>query len=79
MRASILVMGPLLARYGGGACIIAWWLCDWVSTVDLHIRAMQKLGAIVELADGYVPGRTPDGLKGARLSFLCSVGATKML
>ena len=60
MRASILVMGPLLARNGEARVSLPGGCAIGSRPVDLHIRAMQKLGAIVELADGYVQARTPD-------------------
>ena len=78
MRASILVMGPLLARYGQARVSLPGGCAIGSRPVDLHIRAMQKLGAIVELADGYVQARTPDGLKGSKIIFpFVSVGATE--
>ena len=78
MRASILVMGPLLARYGEARVSLPGGCAIGSRPVDLHIRAMQKLGAIVELADGYVQARTPNGLKGSKIIFpFVSVGATE--
>ena len=78
MRASILVMGPLLARYGQARVSLPGGCAIGSRPVDLHIRALQKLGAVVELADGYVQARTPDGLKGDKIIFpFVSVGATE--
>ena len=78
MRASILVMGPLLARYGQARVSLPGGCAIGSRPVDLHIRAMQKLGAVVELADGYVQARTPNGLKGNKIIFpFVSVGATE--
>ena len=78
MRASILVMGPLLARYGEAQVSLPGGCAIGTRPVDLHIRAMQKMGAIVELADGYVQARAPKGLSGAKIEFpLVSVGATE--
>jgi len=78
MRASILVMGPLLARYGEAQVSLPGGCAIGTRPVDLHIRAMQKMGAIVELADGYVQARAPKGLVGARIEFpIVSVGATE--
>ena len=78
MRASILVMGPLLARYGKARVSLPGGCAIGSRPVDLHIRAMQKLGAVVELADGYVQARTPNGLKGNKIIFpFVSVGATE--
>ena len=78
MRASILVMGPLLARYGEARVSLPGGCAIGSRPVDLHIRALQKLGAVVELADGYVQARTPNGLKGDKIIFpFVSVGATE--
>jgi len=78
MRASILVLGPLLARYGEARVSLPGGCAIGTRPVDLHIRAMQNLGAIVELADGYIQARAPQGLKGGRVVFpMVSVGATE--
>ena len=78
MRASILVMGPLLARYGEARVSLPGGCAIGSRPVDLHIRALQMLGAVVELADGYVQARTPNGLKGNKITFpFVSVGATE--
>ena len=78
MRASILVLGPLLARYGQARVSLPGGCAIGTRPVDLHIRAMQAFGAIVELADGYIQARAPSGLKGGRVVFpMVSVGATE--
>lgn len=78
MRASIVVLGPLLARYGEARVSLPGGCAIGTRPVDLHIRAMQGLGAIVELADGYIQARAPNGLKGGRIVFpMVSVGATE--
>ncbi|MEC8310184.1 MAG: UDP-N-acetylglucosamine 1-carboxyvinyltransferase [Pseudomonadota bacterium] len=78
MRASILVLGPLLARHGQARVSLPGGCAIGTRPVDLHIRAMQALGAIVELADGYIQARAPSGLTGARVVFpMVSVGATE--
>jgi UDP-N-acetylglucosamine 1-carboxyvinyltransferase len=78
MRASILVLGPLLARHGQARVSLPGGCAIGTRPVDLHIRAMQALGAIVELADGYIQARAPQGLTGARVVFpMVSVGATE--
>ena len=78
MRASILVLGPLLARYGEARVSLPGGCAIGTRPVDLHIRAMQQFGAIVELADGYIQARAPQGLSGARVVFpSVSVGATE--
>jgi len=78
MRASFLVMGPLLACYGEAKVSLPGGCAIGTRPVDLHIRAMQQLGAQVELADGYVKARAPKGLIGCDISFpSVSVGATE--
>jgi UDP-N-acetylglucosamine 1-carboxyvinyltransferase len=78
MRASVLVLGPLLARYGAARVSLPGGCAIGTRPVDLHIRAMQALGAVVELADGYIQARAPAGLVGTRVVFpMVSVGATE--
>ena len=78
MRASVLVLGPLLARYGDARVSLPGGCAIGSRPVDLHIKAMQSLGAVVELADGYIQARAPNGLRGAKIVFPnVSVGATE--
>ena len=78
MRASVLVLGPLLARYGEARVSLPGGCAIGSRPVDLHIKAMQSLGAIVELADGYIQARAPQGLKGGQIFMrTVSVGATE--
>ena len=78
MRASVLVLGPLLARYGAARVSLPGGCAIGTRPVDLHIRAMQAFGAVVELADGYIQARAPGGLVGNRIVFpMVSVGATE--
>ena len=78
MRASILVLGPLLARYGSVKVSLPGGCAIGTRPVDLHIWAMQQLGAIVEVADGYIKARCRNGLKGTKIVFpFVSVGATE--
>ena len=76
MRASIYVLGPLLARYGKAKVSLPGG-CAWgPRPVDLHIEGMKKLGATVELERGYIIAKAKR-LKGTRISFnVSSVGAT---
>lgn len=76
MRASIYVLGPLLARFGKARVSLPGG-CAWgPRPVDLHIKGMQMLGAEVELDHGYIVARA-DRLTGARIAFdVSSVGAT---
>jgi UDP-N-acetylglucosamine 1-carboxyvinyltransferase len=77
MRASIYVLGPLLARYGEARVSLPGG-CAWgPRPVDLHIRAMEQLGAQVEIDHGYIVARAGDGLRAGNISFdVSSVGAT---
>ncbi len=78
MRASVLVLGPLLACYGEARVSLPGGCAIGSRPVDLHIRAMQSLGAVVELADGYIQARASRGLSGGRVVFpMVSVGATE--
>jgi UDP-N-acetylglucosamine 1-carboxyvinyltransferase len=74
----VLVLGPLLARYRAARVSFPGGCAIGTRPVDLHIRAMQALGAVVELADGYIQARAPAGLVGNRVVFpMVSVGATE--
>ncbi len=78
MRASILVLGPLLARRGSARVSLPGGCAIGTRPVDLHLKAMQAFGAEVELAGGYVEARAPRGLRGAHIVFpKISVGATE--
>jgi UDP-N-acetylglucosamine 1-carboxyvinyltransferase len=78
MRASILVLGPLLARCGRARVSLPGGCAIGTRPVDLHLKALQALGAEVELEGGYVEARAPSGLRGAHITFpKISVGATE--
>ncbi|MDC0346091.1 UDP-N-acetylglucosamine 1-carboxyvinyltransferase [Planktomarina sp.] len=78
MRASILVLGPMLARAGQAVVSLPGGCAIGARPVDLHLKAMEALGAQIELRDGYVHAKTPKGLKGATIEFpFVSVGATE--
>ncbi len=80
MRASILVLGPLLARCGRARVSLPGGCAIGPRPVDLHIKGLQRLGAEVELHGGYIDARAPKGLKGAEIAFpAVSVGATENL
>ena len=76
MRASIYVLGPLLARYGEARVSLPGG-CAWgPRPVDLHIKGMEQLGAAVEIDHGYIVAKA-DGLRGSTIAFdVSSVGAT---
>lgn len=78
MRASILVLGPMLARYGEATVSLPGGCAIGTRPVDLHLKGMEALGAEIELLDGYVQARAPRGLRGAEIVFpTVSVGATE--
>lgn len=78
MRASILVLGPMLARDGHAVVSLPGGCAIGARPVDLHLRALEALGAELDLRDGYVHAKAPGGLKGARFEFpIVSVGATE--
>jgi UDP-N-acetylglucosamine 1-carboxyvinyltransferase len=80
MRASFLVLGPLVARCGEARVSLPGGDEIGVRPVDLHIKGLQRLGAEVELREGYIEARAPNGLKGAEIAFpSVSVGATEHL
>ncbi|MBM3329006.1 MAG: UDP-N-acetylglucosamine 1-carboxyvinyltransferase [Calditrichaeota bacterium] len=76
MRASFYVLGPLVARFGRARVSLPGGCALGPRPVDLHLRALQKLGCRIELDGGYVVAGT-DGLVGAKIMLdLASVGAT---
>ena len=79
MRASILVLGPLLARSGEATVSLPGGCAIGNRPIDLHLKALQALGAEIEVTAGYVRAIAPDGgLKGGRIVFpVVSVGATE--
>ncbi|MGR3467985.1 MAG: UDP-N-acetylglucosamine 1-carboxyvinyltransferase [Shimia sp.] len=78
MRASILVLGPLLARMGRAVVSLPGGCAIGARPVDLHLRALEAMGATLELRDGYVHAEAPGGLKGGVVEFpMVSVGATE--
>jgi UDP-N-acetylglucosamine 1-carboxyvinyltransferase len=79
MRASILVLGPMLARDGHAIVSLPGGCAIGARPVDLHLKALEAMGAELELRDGYVHARAPGGrLKGAVVEFpFVSVGATE--
>ncbi|GAA6197558.1 UDP-N-acetylglucosamine 1-carboxyvinyltransferase [Pseudophaeobacter arcticus] len=78
MRASNLVLGPMLARLGQAVVSLPGGCAIGARPMDLHIHGLEALGAEIELKDGYLHAKAPRGLKGAviQLSF-ASVGATE--
>jgi UDP-N-acetylglucosamine 1-carboxyvinyltransferase len=80
MRASVLVLGPLLARCGHAEVSLPGGCAIGTRPVDLHLRGLGQLGAEIDLKDGYVVAKAPGGLVGAKIVFpIVSVGATENL
>ncbi|WP_106640762.1 UDP-N-acetylglucosamine 1-carboxyvinyltransferase [Allosphingosinicella vermicomposti] len=79
MRASILVLGPLMARAGEATVSLPGGCAIGNRPIDLHLKALEALGAEIELAAGYVKAKAPSGgLRGGHINFpVVSVGATE--
>lgn len=78
MRASFLVMGPLLARRGEARISLPGGCAIGSRPIDLHLKAFEALGAVIEMGDGYVQATAPNGLKGTQIYLdFPSVGATE--
>jgi UDP-N-acetylglucosamine 1-carboxyvinyltransferase len=80
MRASVLVLGPLLARAGEARVSLPGGCAIGTRPIDLHLDGLERMGASIELVEGYAHARAPQGLKGAKIRFpQPSVGATENL
>src|SRR3954447_17259188 len=78
MRASFNVLGPLVARTGPAKVSLPGGCTIGARPVDLHLKALEALGARIDLHEGYVYAQAPRGLKGAEIAFpFVSVGATE--
>ena len=78
MRASFNVLGPLLARTGQAKVSLPGGCTIGARPVDLHLKALEALGAQIDLHEGYVYAQAPRGLKGSAIDFpFVSVGATE--
>ncbi len=78
MRASFLIMGPLLAREGRAEISLPGGCAIGTRPIDLHLKGFEALGAQIEIAQGAIHASAPHGLKGARIYFdFPSVGATE--
>ncbi len=77
MRASILVLGPLLTRFGQGIVALPGGCAIGARPVDMHLMALEALGARFSIDKGYVKGMVAGSLKGCKIKFpFVSVGAT---
>ena len=80
MRASILVLGPMLARYGEANVSFPGGCAIGSRPVDLHLRGLEAMGATIEIDQGYIRARSDGRLKGAHILMdMVSVGATENL
>jgi UDP-N-acetylglucosamine 1-carboxyvinyltransferase len=80
MRASVLVLGPLVARCGEARVSLPGGCAIGPRPVDLHLKGLEQLGASVVLRQGYIEATAPKGLFGAEIIFpIISVGATENL
>ncbi|MCK5713570.1 MAG: UDP-N-acetylglucosamine 1-carboxyvinyltransferase, partial [Hyphomicrobiaceae bacterium] len=81
MRGSILVLGPLLSRFGSAKVSLPGGCAIGTRPVDLHIKGLEEMGATITLDEGYINAKAPaSGLQGAKILFpKVSVGATENL
>ncbi len=80
MRAGILVLGPMLARFGKAKISLPGGCSIGMRPIDIHLKALAKLGAKFKIIDGYVDALAEKKLKGAKIRFpKISVGATENL
>ena len=80
MRASILVMGPLLARFGRAEVSFPGGCSIGSRPVDLHLKGFEAMGAEIQVEDGYILARCDDGLRGCDYTFdTVTVGGTENL
>jgi len=78
MRASILVLGPLLTRFGECEVSLPGGCAIGQRPIDLHLTALEAMGAEIEIKSGYVHAKAPNGLKGAKIIFdKITVGGTE--
>ena len=69
MRASILVLGPILARFGHCEVSLPGGCAIGQRPIDLHLKALEQMGAHIEIKSGYIEATAPDGLKGCNINF----------
>jgi UDP-N-acetylglucosamine 1-carboxyvinyltransferase len=80
MRAGILVLGPLLAKFGSAKVSLPGGCAIGTRPIDIHLKALSKLGVKYKIEQGYVIASAPNGLKGNKIFFpKISVGATENL
>ncbi len=69
MRASILVLGPMLSRFGYAEVSLPGGCCIGTRPIDLHIKSLEKMGAKIELEHGFIKATADKGLKGTHIKF----------
>ena len=80
MRASILVLGPLLARFGEAEVSFPGGCAIGSRPVDLHLKGLEAMGAVIDIEDGYIKARCNGRLRGADITFeTVTVGGTENL
>ncbi len=80
MRASILVLGPLLAKHGRASVSLPGGCAIGPRPVDFHVEGLRQMGADITVEAGYIQAQAPGGLKGAHLNFnIVSVTGTENL
>ena len=78
MRASFVIMGPLLARYGKAKISMPGGCAIGTRPIDLHLKGFEALGAEIEIGHGFISATAPNGLKGTSIYLdFPSVGATE--
>jgi UDP-N-acetylglucosamine 1-carboxyvinyltransferase len=78
MRASILVLGPLLTRFGECEVSLPGGCAIGQRPIDLHLKALEAMGAVIEIKSGYVRATAPEGLIGTKIVFdKITVGGTE--
>lgn len=78
MRASVLVMGPLLARLGRARVALPGGCAIGTRPIDQHLKGFEAMGAVVKVGNGFIDARVDGKLKGAKIYFdIPSVGATE--
>ncbi|SVE04721.1 uncharacterized protein METZ01_LOCUS457575, partial [marine metagenome] len=78
MRAGVLVLGPLLAKYGNAKVSLPGGCAIGSRPIDLHLNALKKMGASIQIKNGYVIALAKKGLNGCFIKFpKISVGATE--
>ncbi|MCR5438326.1 UDP-N-acetylglucosamine 1-carboxyvinyltransferase [Selenomonas sp. WCT3] len=78
MRASFLIMGPLLARCGQAKISLPGGCAIGTRPIDLHLKGFEALGAEINIGHGFIEAKAPEGLKGAKIYLdFPSVGATE--